>query len=83
MKIHELKVWDTYYDSLESGQKNFEVRKNDRNFQVGDLLLLNCFNPKKETYNGEKCLRRITYILHGDKFGIEKEYCVIGLKIIE
>lgn len=40
MKTHELKLDDKYFDEVKSGKKNFEIRKNDRNFQVGDILEL-------------------------------------------
>lgn len=38
MKTHELKLDIKYFDDVKSGKKNFEVRKNDRDFQVGDIL---------------------------------------------
>lgn len=40
MKTHELKLDDKYFGEVKSGKKNFEIRKNDRNFQVGDVLEL-------------------------------------------
>ncbi|RZI48444.1 DUF3850 domain-containing protein [Lactococcus kimchii] len=40
MKTHELKLDIKYFDDVESGKKNFEIRKNDRDFQVGDILEL-------------------------------------------
>jgi hypothetical protein len=39
-KKHELKVWPDYHYRILTGQKNFEVRKNDRDFQIGDTLVL-------------------------------------------
>lgn len=43
MKIHELKLDNEYFDDVESGLKTFEIRKNDRNYMVGDLLALSRF----------------------------------------
>lgn len=43
MKIHELKLSTDYFIAVESGQKRFEIRKNDRDFKVGDLLALSSF----------------------------------------
>ncbi len=43
MKIHELKLDEEYFDDVKSGLKTFEIRKNDRNYQVGDLLALSRF----------------------------------------
>ena len=40
MKTHTLKVEHEYMDALKSGEKTFEVRRDDRGFQKGDKLLL-------------------------------------------
>lgn len=40
MKVHELKLNTEYYDDVKKGLKTFEVRKNDRDFKVGDILSL-------------------------------------------
>ncbi|MGY3710727.1 DUF3850 domain-containing protein [Lactococcus lactis subsp. lactis] len=40
MKEHELKLDIKYFDDVKSGKKKFEIRKNDRDFQVGDTLRL-------------------------------------------
>lgn len=39
-KIHELKCLGEHFDAVRDGRKRFELRINDRGFQVGDLLLL-------------------------------------------
>lgn len=40
MKVHELKLNTKYYDDVKKGLKTFEIRKNDRDFKVGDVLSL-------------------------------------------
>ena len=40
MKIHELKLDTKYFNDVKSGNKKFEIRKNDRDFEVGDILVL-------------------------------------------
>lgn len=42
---HELKIWPQYYCRVEDGSKTFEVRKNDRNFQMGDSVILKEWDP--------------------------------------
>lgn len=76
---HELKTWPTYFNAVMNGIKPFEVRKFDRAFKIGDVLLLREYNPNDETYTGAVCTRRIDYILKGGQFGIEEGFCVLGL----
>ena len=38
MKIHELKIKEKYYKDVALGYKPFELRKNDRDYQKGDLI---------------------------------------------
>ena len=45
MTVHELKVIPPYLDALVSGSKTFEVRKNDRAYQRGDVLRLREWHP--------------------------------------
>lgn len=38
--MHNLKIWPEYFKEVESGQKNFEYRLNDRDFKQGDSITL-------------------------------------------
>lgn len=76
--IHELKCWPEFFHAVFMGKKNFEVRKNDRDFKEGDYLTLHEWDSESGQYTGQKLSRRITYILPGGKFGIEDGYVVIG-----
>ncbi len=79
---HELKTWPEYFKVIMSGIKRFEIRKNDRDFKVGDFLILKEFDPKTNTYSGSQVKCKILYILDDPKFvkkgfvimSIEKEY---------
>lgn len=42
---HELKIWPVYYERVANGSKTFEVRRNDRNFQMGDEVILREWDP--------------------------------------
>ena len=72
MKIHELKILPQYFKEVEENKKTFELRKDDRDYKVGDVLLLKEWNPNEtytavddeEThYSGKKVVRIITNIL--------------------
>ncbi|MBF9042970.1 DUF3850 domain-containing protein [Rhodobacterales bacterium HKCCE4037] len=85
---HELKVWPAYFHRLNSGDKTFEVRRDDRGFQKGDVLWLREFTPNerlhpRQQYTGNATFARIDYILTGGQFGIEPGYVVMALTFIE
>lgn len=76
--IHALKTWITFYGMVANGTKCFEVRRNDRRFQEGDIVQLKEWNPSKEEYTGRECFRTIRYILAGGQFGVENDHVVLG-----
>jgi hypothetical protein len=68
MNVHRLKTWPQFWPVLEDGRKNFEIRRNDRDFQPGDLLILEEWVPSDERdpsaggwYTGRSLMRRIAY----------------------
>ncbi|MCF3107296.1 DUF3850 domain-containing protein [Niabella sp. CC-SYL272] len=85
--VHELKTHPKYFSALLAGSKTFEVRKNDRDYKIGDELLLKEYDPDDdeivpEPYTGRILHRRIDYILHGGQYGIEPGYCVMSISKI-
>ena len=79
MNYHELKTWDEFWDDLVSGAKTFEIRKDDRNFKVGDVLIQKKLNPRTKTFSGDILNFYITY---KTTFKQKKGYCVLGIRRI-
>jgi hypothetical protein len=44
---HRLKTWPEYFRAIRNREKTFEVRLNDRDFKVDDVLVLQEFDPCK------------------------------------
>lgn len=66
--VHILKCWPEYFQAVKSGAKTFEIRKNDRDYQVGDWLDLHEYDPKTNSCTAEKpIMREVTYLL--DAYG--------------
>jgi ASC-1-like (ASCH) protein len=82
MKIHELKIWTEYFDSIQIGEKTFELRKNDRGFKDGDTLHLKEWNNNGKYYTGRSILAVVTSILQNSEFGLEKGYCIMSIKVV-
>lgn len=60
MKNHYLEINPESYEALVSGVKKFEIRMNDRNYKVGDKLILKEFDGEKLT--GRWTERVVTYM---------------------
>lgn len=76
---HDLKCHPKPFAALLAGTKTFEWREFDRDFQVGDVLILNEWDPEPEAYTGICVHREITYLL-AEGFGIPAGYCIMGIK---
>jgi len=72
---HELKTIDKYFGDVFDGVKKFEIRKNDRNFKVGDVLrLLEIKNGKK---TGNLCDVEVIYMTDYEQ---KEGYVVLGIR---
>lgn len=79
-RSHNLKILHKYYTALTSGRKNFELRKDDRNYCVGDTLLLLEIDDTGR-YTGQGQLRKISYILRDcPEYGLLTGFCILGLQ---
>ena len=70
--LHRLKIEPIYLVAIIAGIKNFELRENDRNYKVGDYLLLT-------TGSGSEVLREIKYIMKGGQYGLDKDYVILSI----
>ena len=81
MTVHYLKIKPEYYKDVECGLKTFELRKNDRNFQVGDVLMLIKLDDKgNETDQVTRV--KVTYILKDcPQYGLKDGYAILGIGV--
>lgn len=76
---HELKIRPEYFKAVVLGDKTFEIRKNDRNFKVGDVIVLHEWN-EKGGYTGKHTLVNITYVMTDSEF-VKNGFAVLGIKL--
>ncbi|MEG0678930.1 MAG: ASCH/PUA domain-containing protein [Carnobacterium sp.] len=74
---HELKIEPKYFEAVKDGRKKFEIRKNDRNFQEGDILVLLEYDKYYEAFTGEKITVEITY---STDYAQQDGYVVLGIE---
>lgn len=80
---HKLKIIPKYFKEIVDGNKNFEVRKNDRNYKIGDTLILKEYDPIKKNFTGNYAKTTVMYILKDKDFpiGIKEGYCIMGIHL--
>lgn len=79
-RTHNLKIDKEYADAVYNGDKTFELRKNDRGYQKGDIInfdvrddmMIRCIHPLNSIPY------EITYVLNG--WGLENGYVALAIK---
>ena len=73
---HKLKLAKMFFNDMQTGRKPFDLQKNDREYQLGDVI------EYREMDNGEPTGRviekEITYIMEGFA-GLKEDYCILAL----
>jgi len=86
--IHTLKTDSEVFQAVLLQAKTFEIRKHDRDFRVGDVLVLQeTKHTGEEMHNGAplEYTRRsyeaiVTHILVGPVYGLAEGWCILSIK---
>ena len=82
MITHQIKLRESFCDAVNSGEKNFEIRKNDRGYNKGDRItfipISNGEDRQRIEHPVSKKIYEITYVLSG--WGLEPGFVVFGIK---
>lgn len=76
-----LKTVDPWFQLVWDGLKTVEVRKSDRDFQIGQEWYLDHYDPVTG-YGHKQIYIKITHVLAHDDFpeGIQPGYCMISFQ---
>jgi hypothetical protein len=88
MPKHELKSWPEFFEPIAQGAKSFDLRFNDRNFNIGDIVHYREWEPTSKEYTGRVYTSRVAYILDGiggggcvePMRGLMRGFCILGLE---
>lgn len=76
-KLVEKKILPEYYQDVVNFKKNFELRKDEDDIQIGDILLLREWTGTD--YTGRETIKKVTYVLRNcEKYGLKPGYCIIS-----
>ena len=84
--IHQLKTWPPSFVDVAECRMNFQIRRDDRGFKVGDHLVLREYDPDRQEHTGRQVERKITcifdsaWLLAGEKKPvIATGFAVLGI----
>lgn len=76
--IHIVKIAKDYAMAVIDGRKRFEIRKNDRDYKPGDLLIMRVFHPEKGFLPFHPIVSEITYLTDYEQ---KEGYVVLGIRV--
>lgn len=84
---HTLKCWPEFFNPILSGNKKHDLRRSDdRQFRIGDVLVLREFDPKQEKYTGRSQRVLVTYITSAElpcalsRDALHKDFCILSIE---
>lgn len=77
---HDLKIDYEYWRAVYNEYKKAEVRKDDRDFQVGDLISFKVYSDGRLLNDGDNFCFIITHILRGGQYGIKDGYVMLSIE---
>lgn len=86
--IHELKSWPEFFRQIISGARTHELRMDDRNFNIGDVLWLREFVPESDAYTGSECDAEITSLTSADVpcavsvEALDPRFCILSIRVM-
>jgi hypothetical protein len=86
MTIHVVKSWPRFFEPLFSGTRTHELRRNDRDYRVGDWLELHEYDPETQEFTGRTCAVAITSLtteheacaVSGE--ALHHDFCILSVK---
>lgn len=87
MAVYNVKSWVAFFQAFKRGEKKHDMRDlKDRNYKVGDILILEEYDPFKGEYTGDAMRMKITYITSRDtpcafsSAALDSNYCILSLE---
>lgn len=81
IKTHKLKTDPKHYEKIIQGLKTAELRYNDRDFIVGDVLILEEYDRETKKYTGRYAYVEVSHVLNDDQY-LQKGYAMLSFLYI-
>lgn len=88
VRTHDVKSWTRFFRPIVSGERVHELRRNDRDYRVGDRMHLREYDDVSDTYTGSYCEAAITSITSREipcavsDQGLNPDYCILSIRVL-
>jgi len=79
--VHDVKCNDDYFWMVERGIKPFELRLNDRDYHIGDYMLLREYNLEHDRFSGRTVMAIITCLVVGP--WLAEDHVALGIEVLK
>lgn len=91
MNLHRLKTDPAVFEAVVTGKKTYEIRFDDRGYQVGDVLVLRetaatgeeMKNGAPLIYTGREYTDQVSHILRGPCYGLADGWVILSFGVME
>ncbi len=81
-QTHRLKTYPGQFRAVKRGDKQFEIRHDDRGFAEGHRLLLQEWDSAEDEYTGDELMVLVTYVSRGPDFDLPRGMVVMSIRLI-
>jgi hypothetical protein len=87
-KVHDVKSWSHFFLEIRAGNKVHDLRKNDRDYNVGDRMLYREYDFIEGRYTGNTLEAIITYMTDSrtpcafSSAVLPADYCILSIKVV-
>lgn len=88
MATHTVKSWAHFFDAISAGRKLHDLRIMDRDYKVGDFIILQKYDNINGRYTGDEVKVEITYITSNkvpcafSSSALAKDYAILSIKLV-
>ena len=86
---YEVKSWPAFFSQMIAGDKKHDMRdKRDRDYKIGDRMLLREFDPFGGGYTGREAVALITYITDNvtpcamSSAALDNNFAILSVKMV-
>jgi hypothetical protein len=89
MTEYELKAWNPCFSDVWDDRKLFEIRWNNMDYKIGDILKLMEYDPEEEQFLGRYVRCEVIYIMKNPSFvkkasvTVKKDFVIMSIKILK